>query len=64
CPARAGQSNVTFEMFREGHVPECQSLEELPDVFNDPTGLDDEVAVDEESEDQKVEDEEQEESLF
>ncbi len=41
CPARAGQGDVTFEVFREGHVPECESVEDLPDIFNDTTGLDD-----------------------
>ena len=40
CPARAGQQNVTFEVFREGHVPECESVEELPDIFNEPSGID------------------------
>ena len=33
CPARAGQSNVTFEVFREGHVPDCARLEEIADPF-------------------------------
>jgi len=41
CPARAGQANVIFEVFREGHVPECEAVEELPDIFNDTTGLGD-----------------------
>ncbi len=50
CPARAGQSNVTFEMFRQGHVPECETVEELPDIFNDPTGLEDESGEDDGSE--------------
>ncbi len=40
CPARAGRSNVTFELFREGHVPECEVVDELPDVFNDLSGMD------------------------
>ena len=40
CPARAGRGNVTFEMFREGHVPECELLEDLPDIFNDAAGID------------------------
>jgi penicillin-binding protein 1A len=56
CPARAGQSDAIFEVFREGHVPECETVEELPDIFNDPTGLDDQP--DGEGE------EEEEESLF
>ena len=35
CPARAGQRNVTFEVFREGRVPDCTMSEEPPDIFND-----------------------------
>jgi penicillin-binding protein 1A len=57
CPARAGQSDVRFEVFREGHVPECETIEELPDIFNDTTGLDDQL-------EDEGEDEEQDESLF
>ena len=34
CPARAGQRNTTFELFREGYVPVCEELEDVPDVFN------------------------------
>ena len=55
CPARAGQANVVFEVFREGHVPECEAVEELPDIFNDASGLDPEP---------EEENEEDEESLF
>jgi penicillin-binding protein 1A len=55
CPARAGQANVVFEVFREGHVPECEAIEELPDIFNDASGIDPEP---------EEEDEEDEESLF
>ena len=40
CPARAGQLNSTFEVFREGHVPECENVEALPDIFNDASGID------------------------
>lgn len=40
CPARAGQGNVTFEVFREGHEPECERVDELPDIFNDASGID------------------------
>ena len=36
CPSRAGRGNVSFEVFREGHVPECEVVEELPDIFNEP----------------------------
>jgi penicillin-binding protein 1A len=40
CPARAGEPNAIFEMFREGHVPTCDDGEELDDPFNDPAGID------------------------
>ena len=50
CPARAGQDNTTFEVFREKHVPECEQLEQLSDPFNDAAGLDPEPAQDEEVE--------------
>ena len=54
CPARAGQSNVSFEVFREGHVPDCARLEEIADPFNNAAGIDpdpeDESAQDEDPE--------------
>jgi len=40
CPARAGQPNTVFEVFREGHVPECDISDTIPDIFNDATGTD------------------------
>jgi penicillin-binding protein 1A len=40
CPARAGQRNTLFEFFREGHVPVCENVDELPDIFNDAGGID------------------------
>ena len=40
CPARTGQQNVVFEVFREGHVPECDEIEEIPDIFIDASGRD------------------------
>jgi penicillin-binding protein 1A len=40
CPARAGQRNVIFEVFREGHVPECDDEIEMIDPFNNTTGID------------------------
>ena len=52
CPARAGQLNTTWEIFREGHVPECESVEDLPDIFNDASGID---APPEEEEEQEAE---------
>ncbi|MDJ0916308.1 MAG: penicillin-binding protein 1A [Woeseiaceae bacterium] len=45
CPARAGQRNTTFELFREGNVPVCEQLEEVPDILN--MGEDDEEAQEE-----------------
>jgi penicillin-binding protein 1A len=60
CPARAGQSNVTFEVFRQEHVPECETVDELPDIFNDTTGIEDATG----ERDGSGEPEEPEESLF
>jgi len=40
CPARAGQRNTIFEYFREGHVPQCEDVDELPDIFNNAGGSD------------------------
>jgi penicillin-binding protein 1A len=40
CPARVGQANVMFEVFREDNVPDCEHLEEMSDPFNDAAGLD------------------------
>jgi len=28
-------------VFRQDHVPECETVEELPDIFNDTTGAGD-----------------------
>jgi len=49
CPARAGQKNTLFEFFREGHVPECENVDALPDIFNDAGGID-EIPEDESEE--------------
>jgi penicillin-binding protein 1A len=51
CPARAGQSNTTFEFFREAHVPECENVEDIPDIFNDASGTDPEPEAEEEESD-------------
>ncbi len=40
CPARSGEANTTFEVFREGHVPDCERVEEGSDPFNDAAGID------------------------
>jgi penicillin-binding protein 1A len=47
CPAHAGQSNTMFEYFREGHVPKCENIEDVPDIFNDASGTDPEPEVEE-----------------
>jgi len=46
CPARAGQRNVLFEVFREGHVPQCEMIDDTPNIFNDASGVDPEPEVD------------------
>lgn len=40
CPARAGQANAIFEVFREGHVPDCEHFEDVTDPFNNAAGID------------------------
>ncbi len=40
CPARAGQANAIFEVFRDGHVPDCERLGDIADPFNDAVGAD------------------------
>jgi len=43
CPARAGQRDVIFEVFEDGNVPDCEIVDELPDIFNDASGIDPET---------------------
>ena len=50
CPARAGQINTMFEVFREGQVPQCDQLDNTPDLFNDAGGTDPEPEPEEEEE--------------
>jgi len=58
CPARVGQGNVMFEVFREGQVPNCEQLEEIVDPFNNAGGIDPQP-------DEEIESEEEgDESLF
>ncbi len=64
CPARAGQRNSAFEYFREGHVPECEELEELPDIFNDAGGIDPVVDPGSEASEEGAEEAPEEEPLF
>jgi len=40
CPARAGQGNAIFEVFRESQVPECELIDDTPSIFNDASGID------------------------
>ncbi len=40
CPARAGQANAIFEVFREGHVPDCAVIDDTPNIFNDASSID------------------------
>ena len=69
CRAGVGQPDTIFEVFRDGHVPECQTATDAPDIFNDTTGVEDLFDDDEEgdgeaapeSEDEAEEDDE---SLF
>ena len=62
CPARAGQLNVVFEVFREGNVPSCEFMDDLPDIFNDASGIDAPPEAEVETEDEAGDQEE--ESLF
>ena len=64
CPARAGQRNSSFEFFREGRVPECEDLEELPDIFNDAAGIDPVIAPDADAPEDAPEETPEEEPLF
>ncbi len=50
CPARSGQRNVTFEIFRADRVPACDYIDDVPDVFNEAAG--------------RPDDEDEQESLF
>lgn len=51
CPAGVGQRNSMWEVFREGNVPDCERLEEIPDPFNDAAGID--PVLDEEGEEEE-----------
>ncbi len=54
CPARSGEINTMFEIFRAGQVPECEIVDELPEIFN---VMDDESG-------EEGEEEQEDESLF
>jgi len=50
CPARAGQGNAVFEVFREGQLPECEVVDDTPNIFNDASGIDPDPDPEEEPE--------------
>jgi penicillin-binding protein 1A len=54
CPARAGQPNAVFEVFREGHVPECEAAEDTVSIFNDASGIDPEPEAEPEEDDESL----------
>jgi len=54
CPARAGQRNVMFEVFRDGHVPECDIIDDTPNIFNDASGIDPDPDDDSEEESESL----------
>ncbi len=39
CPARAGQRDVTFEIFQADRVPECEHVDDVPDIFNEAASM-------------------------
>jgi hypothetical protein len=53
-----------FEYFREGHVPECQATDDLPDIFNDPMQLDTVAPAQGDQRQEDGEQEEEPETLF
>jgi penicillin-binding protein 1A len=64
CPARAGQPNTMFEYFREGHVPKCDNVDDVPDIFNDASGIDPQLPEEPGEEQVDTDAETEEESLF
>ena len=68
CPASSLRGNTIFEYFREEHVPECEDVEDVIDIFNEASRLDPVIepgAEDEADPDAEEEtDEEEDESLF
>ena len=54
CPARAGQPNAVFEVFREGHVPECDAADDTVSIFNDASGVDPEPEAEPEEDDESI----------
>jgi len=54
CPARAGQGNAVFEVFRESHVPDCEVIDDTPRIFNDASGIDPEPEEDPEEDSESI----------
>ncbi|NNF40477.1 MAG: penicillin-binding protein 1A [Woeseiaceae bacterium] len=54
CPARAGQRNVVFEVFRENNVPECEFEDDTLDIFNNAGGIDAPPEEGEDAEDESI----------
>ena len=54
CPARAGQGNAVFEVFRVGHVPDCEAIDDTPRIFNDASGIDPEPEEDPEEDSESI----------
>ena len=50
CPARAGQRNVVFEVFREGKCPNAKHSKTLPDIFNNASDSIDEPEAEQDEE--------------
>jgi penicillin-binding protein 1A len=40
CPAGSLRGGTIFEYFREGHVPECEDVDDVIDIFNEAGSLD------------------------
>jgi penicillin-binding protein 1A len=55
CPADASDPNAMFEYFKENQLPECEAVQDLPDIFHDPARYDD--AEQPANDDEEVEDE-------
>ncbi len=65
CPASSTRGATIFEYFRENHVPECEVVDELPDIFNDASGIDAPPQTEDPSAETEDDEEQQtEESLF
>ena len=43
-----------FEVFREGHVPECEATDDTVSIFNDASGIDPEPEAEPEEDDESI----------